>query len=80
MTSSTGKIIIIIHISLNISRSKDNQTMKFSLLIEYSMRNIFLEISYTKLGGETSLKPFSKIPNVWYVKVEEYQNILKLRR
>ena len=27
----------------NISRSKDNQTMKFGQLIEYNMRNIFLK-------------------------------------
>ena len=34
--------------------------MKFGQLIEYSMRNIFLEISYTKCDGETIPKPFSK--------------------
>ena len=32
--------------------------MKFGLLIEYSMRNIFLEKSYTKCDGETIPKPF----------------------
>ena len=32
--------------------------MKFGQLIEYNMRNIFLEISHTKYGGETSLGPF----------------------
>ena len=41
------------------SRSKGNQTMKFGQLIEYNMRNIFLEKSYTKYGGETSSRPFS---------------------
>ena len=34
--------------------------MKFSHLIEYNMRNIFLEISYTKCGGKTIPRPFSK--------------------
>ena len=29
-------------------------------LIEYNMRSTFLEISYTKYGGETIHKPFSK--------------------
>ena len=43
----------------NISRAKGNQAMKFGQLIEYNMRNIFLEKSYTKCGGETSPKPFS---------------------
>ena len=34
--------------------------MKFGQLIEYNMRNIFLEKSYTKCGGETISRPFSK--------------------
>ena len=51
---------IVIHILTNISRSKDNQTMKFGQLIECSMKNIFLEKSFTKCGGETSLRPFSE--------------------
>ena len=42
----------------NISRGKGNQTIKFSQLIEYNMKNI-LEKSYTKCGGKTSLRPFS---------------------
>ena len=44
----------------NISRSKGNQTMKFGLLIECSMRNILLEKSYTKCCGETSPRPFAR--------------------
>ena len=44
----------------NISRSKGNQTMKFGHLIEYNMRSIFLEKSFTKCGGETSLRYFSE--------------------
>ena len=41
-------------------RSKGNQTMKFGQLIEYNMRNIFVEKPYTKSDGETIRKPFSK--------------------
>ena len=37
----------------------NHQTMKFSQLIEYKMRNILFEKSYTKYGGETSPRPFS---------------------
>ena len=37
--------------------------MKLSQLIEYDMRNIFLEKSYTKCGKETSPRPFYKNPN-----------------
>ena len=44
----------------NISRSKDNQTMKYGQLIECNIRNIFLEKSYTKCGGEASPSPFSE--------------------
>ena len=60
MMSQPGYQTVIIHILPNISRSKDNQTMKFVRLIEYNMRNIFLEKSYTKCGGETFSRPFSK--------------------
>ena len=34
--------------------------MKFSQLIEFNMRNIFHEKSFTKSGGETSLRLFLK--------------------
>ena len=34
--------------------------MKFGQLIEHSMKNIFLEKSYIKCGGETIPRPFSK--------------------
>ena len=44
----------------NISRSKGNKTMKLSQLIEYNMKNIFLEKSYTECGRETSPRPFSE--------------------
>ena len=63
MTSEPGKQTIAIHILPNISRSKGNQTMKFGQLIEYNMRNIFLEKSYTKCGGETIFSVFSKNSN-----------------
>ena len=60
LTSQPGYQTIVIHIFLNILRSKDNQIMKFGQLIERNMRNIFLERSYSKCGGETSPRPFSK--------------------
>ena len=44
----------------NISRSKSNQAIKFGQLIEYNMRNIFVEKSYTKCDGETIPRPLSK--------------------
>ena len=48
------------HLLPNISISKGNQTMEFSKLIEYNIRTIFHEKSYTKRGGETSSRPFSE--------------------
>ena len=60
MTSDPGKQTIEIHILPYISRSKGYQTMKFGHIIEYNMRNIFLEKSYTQDGRETIYRPFSK--------------------
>ena len=54
------KKTMTIYILPNISRSKDNQIMKLGQLIQYNMRNVFLEKSYTKCGGETSLRHFSE--------------------
>ena len=88
------KQMITIHILPNISRSKGNLTMKFGQLIEYKMRNIFLEKSGTKCCGETYSRPFSTKPNLsisldrqpevlyslflFYVQVKDSKNILKL--
>ena len=58
MTSQPGKQIIAIHTLPNISRSKNNQTMKYGQLIDCNMKNIFLEKSFAKCGGETILRPF----------------------
>ena len=59
VTSQPGQQSILKHILTNISRSKGNETMKFFQLIEYNIRNIFLEKSYTKCGGVTSPRLFS---------------------
>ena len=59
MTSQSGQQTILIHLLPNISRSKGSQTMKFGQLIEYKIRNIFLEKSHTKWGGETSHRPIT---------------------
>ena len=60
MTPQPGKQIIAIHILPNISKSKSNQTMEFGQLMEYNMRNIFLEKSFTRCGAETVPRLFSK--------------------
>ena len=60
MTSQRSQQTVVIYILFNISRSKSNQTMTFGQLIECNLRNIFLETSYTKCGGETSPRPSSE--------------------
>ena len=60
MTSQPGSQTIVIQILSNLSRSKGNQAMKFGLLKEYNMRNIFVEKSYTKCAGETIPRPLPK--------------------
>ena len=60
ITSQPGYQTIVIHILTNISRSKGNQTNKLGQLIEYNMRNIFLEKSFAKCDGETIPRPFAK--------------------
>ena len=56
MTSQPGSI----HILPNISRGKGNQAMQFGHLIEYNMRNTFVEKSYIKCAEETIPRTFSK--------------------
>ena len=88
MTSHTGQQVIAIHILSNILRSKGNLTMKVDQLIKYKMRNIFLEKSNIKCGGDanprtlksklsTSLDQQSE--SLLYVQFEGYQYILELR-
>ena len=60
MTSQPGQQTVALHILTNISRSKVNPTMEFSQLVEYNIRNIFPEKSYTKYGEETIPRSFSK--------------------
>ena len=60
MTSQNGKQMIKIYILANIPRNEGNQTMDFSQLIEFNMRNMSLEKSYIRCGGETSPRPFFK--------------------
>ena len=50
MTSKPGKQTIVMPILPNIARRKDNLTKRFGQLIDYNMRNIFLEKSYIKGG------------------------------
>ena len=59
MTSQSGKQTIA-EILSNISRNKDNQKIKFGQLVEYNLRNILLEKSFIKCGGDVIPRAFSK--------------------
>ena len=54
MTSQPGLQTITIHILPNISRSKGNQTMKLSQLIEYTREIVFLKNYAENEEGKTS--------------------------
>ena len=60
MTSQPVKQTNAIHILPKISRSNGYQTMKFGQLMEYNMRNIFLNKLCRKCGEETIPRFFSK--------------------
>ena len=49
--------------------------MKFRQLIEYNMRNLFLEKSYTKCGRETISRPFSKKSEL-SISLDPYSKVL----
>ena len=57
------------------SRRKGNQAMKFGQLIEYNLRNIFLEESYTECDGETILRPLFKRSNL-SISLDQYPKVL----
>ena len=91
MTSLTDQQSIAIHILANNSRSKGNQAMKFDLLIEYNMRDIFLKNHTRNVVEKLFPDPFLKnLPYLWInilkfytvffivCQVEDYRNILKL--
>ena len=63
MTSPPGKQTIAIHILHYISRSKDNQTMKFDQLIQYSMKTFFLKNRTKVVVKKLVTHPFLKNRN-----------------
>ena len=63
MTSQTGKKIITIHVLPSISRSKDNQAMKFGQLIKLR-ENDFSAKSCKKWDRETNPRPLFVFKNL----------------
>ena len=67
MTSQPSYQTIAIHILLNISRSKGNQTLIFGQLIEYNMRNFFLRKHPQNVVEKLAPDPFLKSENYAYL-------------
>ena len=63
MASSAGKQITTIYILPNISRSKDNQTMKFTQLTEHNMNIFFLKNHTPKMEEKLVPHPYLKSKN-----------------
>ena len=76
MTSEPAKQAIPIRLLPNTSRSKSNETIKFSQLIECKMGNTFLEKSCTKCGGETSPRLFSEKLKLG-ITLDQYSKVLR---
>ena len=51
--------------------------MKFGQLIEYNLRNIFLEKSYTKSGGETIPRPYFK-KSKFSISLDQYSKVFHI--
>ena len=75
MMLKPGKLTNVINILLNISRSKGNQKINFSQLIEHNMTNIFLDKSYIKYDEESIPRPFSKISKL-SISLDLYPKVL----
>ena len=74
MTSHTAKQITTMHILPNILRSKCNKRTKFGQLIEYNIRNIFLQNSCKKWGRVTISRLFLFFEKALYkVKAKDQQ-------
>ena len=59
MTCQPRKETITVYILFNISETKSNQTMKYGQVIEYNLKNIFLQKSWRNWGRESSsVAPF----------------------
>ena len=63
MTSKIGQHLITMHILPNISRTKENQAMKFGQLIDYTVRNIFHKNHKQNVVEKLVPDPFIKNQN-----------------
>ena len=74
MPSQPGKQTIAIHILHSIWRSKCNQAKKLGQLIEYNMKNIFLEKKHAQNMVETIPRFFIKKSKL-SISLDQWSNI-----
>ena len=74
-TSQPGQQTNLTDTLTHISRSKDNLAMKTGQSLQYNVRNISLEKSFTKCGRETIPRPFSKKLNL-STSLDQYSKVL----
>ena len=67
MASLNRKLTITIQLWSNTLRSRDNHKTQFDQLIEYNMKDVFLQNSYAKRGRQTSPKIFPRNKNRAYL-------------
>ena len=77
MISQPVQQTLVIHILTNTSRNKGSQAMKFCQLIEYNLRNVFIQKSYTKCGRETIPRPFFK-KSKFRISLDQYFKVLNI--
>ena len=64
MTLQPSQQAIAIHILTKFSSSTGNQATQFGQIIEYNIKNIFIQKSYSKCCGEAIPRTFSKKLNL----------------
>ena len=78
MTSHLSKLATAIHILPNISRSKDNQTMKSGQLIEWKKKTFLLKNHTQNMAEKLFPEPFLRNQNITVSKVYLWINSLKV--
>ena len=68
LTSKSGSLTLAIRILTNIARNKKNQAMIFGQLIDYNMRDIFLDVvEEQNVAAKHFPDPFPKNQNCAYL-------------
>ena len=75
MASEREKQTIAIHTLPNIIKTEGSETVKLGQLVEYTVRNIFLEKSSTKCGVKNIPRPFST-KSILSISLDQWSEVL----